>query len=167
MSKIRTDFVTNSSSSSFILAFDNKEMGEYEIEELTHKYGSDYIHILLEDFMSAEPIPVESLRDYLKDEINDVIYDRLCWRTLNRKTYRERWYESHPEARRGDFENSPEFKTEAEKITQEFMDDFMKKLGNRSYIVGLEYADDSFAGNELEHEILPEADFVVEWFSHH
>lgn len=167
MAKIRNDFVTNSSSSSFILAFDSKEMGQYEIEDLTHKYGSNYIQILLEDFNSAEPIPIDSLKDYLKDEIDDVIYDRLCWRTSNRKTYRERWYESHPEARRGDFENSPEFKTEAEKISNEFMSKFMTILGDRSYIVELEYGDHSPVGSQLEHEILPNADFVVEWFSHH
>ena len=167
MSKIRTDFVTNSSSSSFILAFDNKEMGEYEIEELTHKYGSDYINILLEDFESAETIPVESLRDYLKEEIDEIIYDRLFWRTKNHKTQYDKWYEAHPKSRPGDYERSEEYKTESEKITNEFMRRFMEKLGDRSYIVELIYGDHSPAGSQLEHEILPNADFVVEWFSHH
>lgn len=41
--KVRQDFVTNSSSSSFILAFDSKEDGAEKISAMAKRYGSDYV----------------------------------------------------------------------------------------------------------------------------
>ena len=57
--KVRQDFVTNSSSSSFILAFDSKEDGAEKISAMAKRYGSDYVMQLLHDFMEATPIQKE------------------------------------------------------------------------------------------------------------
>ena len=40
-------------------------------------------------------------------------------------------------------------------------------IGERKYIVEMEYGDHTIAGSELEHEILPNCDFTVRRFSHH
>ena len=60
--KAREDFVTNSSSSSFILAFESKEDGIAKIAAMTKRYGSDYVEQLLHDFMEATPILKENIR---------------------------------------------------------------------------------------------------------
>lgn len=70
--KVREDFVTNSSSSSFILAFESKEDGIAKIAAMTKRYGSDYVGQLLHDFMEATPIPKESIRAHTFQDVEKV-----------------------------------------------------------------------------------------------
>ena len=69
--KVREDFVTNSSSSSFILAFESKEDGIAKIAAMTKRYGSDYVGQLLHDFMEATPIPKESIRAHTFQDVEE------------------------------------------------------------------------------------------------
>ena len=59
--KIRTGFVTNSSSSSFILAFKNMEDGVQEIiKEL--KFNKTALGQVLTDFIESDPINLDILK---------------------------------------------------------------------------------------------------------
>lgn len=69
--KVREDFVTNSSSSSFILAFESKEDGIAKIAAMTKRYGSDYVEQLLHDFMEATPILKENIRTHTFRDVED------------------------------------------------------------------------------------------------
>ena len=69
--KVREDFVTNSSSSSFILAFESKEDGIAKIAAMTKRYGSDYVEQLLHDFMEATPILKKNIRTHTFRDVED------------------------------------------------------------------------------------------------
>lgn len=170
--KIRFDFVTNSSSSSFILGFDSKENGMFKIEELKHIYGSDYIDQLLEDFEHENPIPREQIEERFKHDIRSAADLEISWGDGNwwnsdKDTFENRWKREHPDASPFAFYDSEEYKTEMKRISDKLMEEFLKDVEPFQYIVEIEYEDHTDVGSALEHNILPNCDFTIRRFSHH
>lgn len=170
--KTRFDFVTNSSSSSFILAFESKEDGYSKIAAMTKKYGSDYVGKLLEDFEVTQPIPREMLYDHVKDDLEGLAYMEICygndwWWSSEKPTFKNRWMKAHPDAEYEDFYKSEEFISEKERLIKHYFEKLLDRIGNCSHIIELKYEDHDDVGSELEHRILPDCDFTAQSFSHH
>lgn len=170
--KIRNDFVTNSSSSSFILAFKNKEEGISKISELLSEHDEQSVVELLKDFIETAPISPECFKNHVKDDVEDQAYYSMSigdggWWSRSKPTFENLWMKNHPGATYKDYRESEEYKVELARRTNEVMDDLIKNVSERPYIVELEYGDHTGIGSMLEHEILPYCDFTVRRFSHH
>lgn len=170
--KVRKDFVTNSSSSSFILAFRDKEDGLSQIAEMTHHYGSDYVGQLLADFQAATPIPYDDIKAHCLSDFEGDAYYIMCyggggWWSSEKETFKSKWEAKHPGASYAEFYHSKEYQDELLRLTNQYAADLLAKIGERRYLVELEYEDHTNVGSALEHDILPNCEFAVKVFSHH
>lgn len=170
--KVRQDFVTNSSSSSFILAFDSKEDGAEKISAMAKRYGSDYVMQLLHDFMEATPIQKEMFESAVINDVRDdaeflTDYGEWSWWSSDKPTFQKRWREAHPNSEYIDYYDSAERELEVDRRTKEILSKIKEDIGDKEYMVELEYEDHTDVGSALEHDILPEQEFTVRRFSHH
>ena len=56
---------------------------------------------------------------------------------------------------------------EVDRRTKEILSKIKEDIGDKEYMVELEYEDHTDVGSALEHDILPEQEFTVRRFSHH
>lgn len=166
--KMRTDFVTNSSSSSFLLAFKSKEDGLEQIAKMVGQYGNDFIFELLRDFAEASPIPKEELYMRYKDEFeSDARWSLFSFGWRGPDSFQTKWFADHPGATDREYEESKEYAAEKQRLEQKYFQDMIDAVGDCEYLVELEYGDDWHIGSELEHNILPDQPFTARRFSHH
>lgn len=174
--KIRTDFVTNSSSSSFILAFTSKD----SIEEETAKgfklpyEGFLYDRLLKEMREYGKRLSKEKALALIKEEMFEnaeyIALERAyrkyknygTWDLYSMKDWKEKYKWGETDG--GKRAVQEELNIISNEI-QTTLDKDSVIIDERPIVFAVEINDDY--GSQLENSIMPGHPSVIEWFSHH
>lgn len=149
--KIRSDFVTNSSSSSFILGFKTSDEIS-EVRDLLPEYWSENIKDeIISDIERGITTKDEMLKEYQKHI--------ATWEwEFNGKT---RWNMTREEVLSQEYQKF--IQDQKDKVSE----DFVNELHKYDIISIVEYEDHTRLGSELEHDIMPYLDCTIKRLSHH
>ena len=151
--KYRNDFVTNSSSSSFIVSFKNKADMEEQFKNMVKRYPL-YAEMVFQDINQYRKTYTETLND---------MKERLGWEARYHVRYEMPEYAN----KRYDYEwvHSEEFEKAKKKYIDEELEKFKKRVNHRGIFAMVTYSDHD--NSELEHRIMPRMPFTVKTFSNH
>lgn len=162
--KIRNDFVTNSSSSSFILGFKKDDDIETLVRHMIENYETDkdvvesftkfLVHRLsIEPQLTAEEIIIQNKDEVLGDSWFE-LYKYYSKLTNSKEAI------AHLE--------TPEGRAEVEKYGKDDLEAFANKINSygADYFIQVELSDDGYAA-DLESYIMPKCELTVVCFNHH
>lgn len=155
--KIRTDFITNSSSSSFILGFNKNQSIEHTIRNALPDYWNDSIIESVVQQVKENILTKEQAIEKFNEE-NDVSYAEY-FKGIPLWKYNFNDMEN-PNTPVGAF-----VKEKKDAKLKEFLDKIEEKKYTR--FSAIEIGDDSEVYSKLEHEIMPYAESTIIRFSHH
>lgn len=152
MSKYRCGFVTNSSSSSFIVGFTSKDE--------------------LDNFKDTFP---KWLRENLIEKVNADVRDNIITKEQAIAMYEEyaldEWYYTYKGKRYYELTNeereSKEYQEFLDNAREEDIQSFLKEIESIQIFAEVSYADDDAVGSCLEHEVVPNLPNTIIRFSHH
>lgn len=150
--KIRTDYVTNSSSSSFILGFNNKEEIENVANELPGYWSKEVIQDVVSDIENGITSKEEAMKFYQEYGIDTYFIG----------FHGKDWFKLTKEERQ-----SKEYKDYIRQVEDVRSAEMKKWLDEYSVISIVEYEDHTPLGSELEHDIMPSLDCTIQRISHH
>lgn len=155
--KIRNSFVTNSSSSSFILGFKDEDSIE---DTLANDKTYDYLDRIYKDCSNEKKMNLEEMIKLYKEEMEGRVYYDLIY-----KYEKENGYLSWEELKQ--LTETKEFKAACEDELNQRIEMLKNDAENMSVFVQVEYSDDSACGRELEYEIVPRLKCCLHRFSYH
>ena len=155
--KIRTDYVTNSSSSSFILGFKDETTIYSELVSGFPKWAIDKVGTVIRDVDEADKFD--------KDEAISRIRNALKWTVKwdAEEAYRRRTRCSYSDS--VDYVKTKEGITEVNERLDNIVNNVVKDMEGKTVFVEVEY--DDHCNADLEHEIMPNVECTIQRISHH
>lgn len=150
--KFRNDFVTNSSSSSFVVVFKNEEEAQNSYEKMIASgLKKEFIDVIYKDILQEKKTYQEAIDELLEG------VDVYC-----------EFFAKYPRHSHIRFWETEEYRKMQKEACEEVLKRFKEKVPESSYIAIIEYGDeDGSFYSDLEHEIMPELDFVYARINHH
>lgn len=151
--KIRKGFVTNSSSSSFILGFTSEENIKKELEAENLK---EYFDEVLRDVTRG----IRLTKNEILEEYSEEIYYDTLWELENRLDV--------PYGKRFEIRKTKEFQDELNRAITDRVSELEEDMKGYSVFVEIDYSDnDGFRYSNLEHYIAPNMNCCLAVISHH
>ena len=151
--KIRKGFVTNSSSSSFILGFTSEENIKKELEAENLK---EYFDEVLRDVTRG----IRLTKNEILEEYSEEIYYDTLWKLENRLDV--------PYGKRFEIRKTKEFQDELNRAITDRVSELEEDMKGYSVFVEIDYSDkDGFRYSNLEHYIAPNMNCCLAVISHH
>ena len=151
--KIRKGFVTNSSSSSFILGFKSEESVKEELEAENLK---EYFEEILRDVMKATRLDKEDVLGGYTEEI----YYQTRWDVENSLHV--------PYGKKLEMRKTEEFQEKLNKAIADRASELEQTMEGLSVFVEISYSDnDGLRYSELEHYVVPKMKCCLAAISHH